>query len=204
MNKKSYWEEVYQTKTPQQVSWTQQTPETSLTLIRGLGLPLDSSIIDIGGGDSALVDHLLSEGYHHIGVLDISEAALKRAQTRLKKSSDQVSWLPTDILLFDPVMTYTVWHDRATFHFLTQPEDIEQYVSIVEKAIQPGGYLIIGTFSEDGPVQCSGLPVLQYSERSLSMTFKKSFQKVYCFHQDHQTPLDTTQNFLFCVFQKWR
>jgi 2-polyprenyl-3-methyl-5-hydroxy-6-metoxy-1,4-benzoquinol methylase len=204
MNKKLHWEEVYQTKTSQQVSWTQQTPETSLTLIRGLGLPLDSSIIDIGGGDSTLVDHLLTEGYHHISVLDISEAALERAQTRLKKSSDQVSWLPTDILSFDPVMTYTVWHDRATFHFLTQPEDIEQYVSTVEKAIQPRGYLIIGTFSEDGPVQCSGLPVRQYSEGSLSMTFKKSFQKVYCFHQDHQTPFDTIQNFIFCVFQKWR
>jgi ubiquinone/menaquinone biosynthesis C-methylase UbiE len=204
MNRKAHWEEVYQTKTSQQLSWTQETPETSLTLIRGLGLPLESSIIDIGGGDSTLADHLLAEGYQHISVLDISVASLNRAQARLKGAADSIAWIPTDILTFEPVMTYTLWHDRATFHFLTQPDEIQQYLGTMEKAIQPGGYLIIGAFSENGPDKCSGLSVRQYSEGTLTMTFQKRFQKVYCFNQDHLTPFGTVQNFLFCVFQKWR
>lgn len=204
MKRKAYWEQVYQTKTAQQLSWTQQTPETSLTLIRGLGLPLASSIIDIGGGDSTLADHLLAEGYQHISVLDISETSLRRAQASLKEAADSIAWIPTDILKFEPVITYALWHDRATFHFLTQPDEIQHYVNTVEKSIQPGGYLIIGTFSENGPDKCSGLAVRQYSEGALTMTFQKCFQKVYCFNQDHLTPFDTVQNFLFCVFQKWR
>jgi len=143
---KSHWENVYETKNPDQVSWTQKKPQTSLDFIRSSGLGKDASIIDIGGGDSNLVDFLLEEGYKNITVLDISAKALEKAQERLGESAHKVKWIATDITAFEPTETYDIWHDRAAFHFLTTPEQISKYIDIAEKSVK--NCLILGTFSK--------------------------------------------------------
>lgn len=197
---KGHWEQVYETKTPEQVSWTQEVPQTSLDLIHSFNLQKSARIIDVGGGDSKLVDCLLEEGFEHITVLDISEKALERAQKRLGAKAASVTWIVSDITAFEPVETYDVWHDRAAFHFLTSPEQVEKYVDIARKSVN--GYLAIGTFSENGPKKCSGLDIRQYTEKSLSTLLQNDFEKLSCITEDHTTPFDTTQNFLFCSFRK--
>lgn len=163
-------------------------------------LDKSSKIIDIGGGDSKLVDHLLNQGFENITVLDISEKALEKAKIRLGEKSKKVTWIISDILDFEPTETYDVWHDRAAFHFLTTEEEIEKYKSIVNKSV--AGFLIIGTFSENGPLKCSGLEISQYSQEKLTSTFEEKFDKIDSVLEDHQTPFGTTQNFLFCGFKK--
>lgn len=197
---KSHWENVYETKNPDQVSWTQKKPQTSLDFIRSSGLGKDASIIDIGGGDSNLVDFLLEEGYKNITVLDISAKALEKAQERLGESAHKVKWIATDITAFEPTETYDIWHDRAAFHFLTTPEQISKYIDIAEKSVK--NCLILGTFSKNGPTKCSGLDILQYDEGSLSEKFERSFKKIQCITEDHTTPFETVQNFVFCSFKK--
>lgn len=197
---KIHWETVYETKTPDQVSWTQKKPITSLEFIQSSGLGKDAKIIDIGGGDSNLVDFLLEEGYENITVLDISSKALERAQTRLGDAAQKIKWIVTDITAFQPTETYDIWHDRAAFHFLTTPEQISKYVDIAEKYIT--GYMILGTFSKNGPTKCSGLEITQYNEESLSEKFKSGFEKIKCITEDHTTPFETVQNFVFCSFKK--
>jgi hypothetical protein len=193
---KEHWEKIYATKEPHEVSWTQKTPETSLELIHGLNLPLNASIIDIGGGDSPLIEHLLKEGFTNLSVLDISEKALERNRKRLGENASKVKWIVSDILAFKPDTTYDLWHDRATFHFLTQKEQIEKYKSIIREAVN--GYLIIGTFSDKGPKKCSGLDIKQYTEEEMENLLKSDFDKKKCLTVDHLTPFNTTQNFLFC------
>lgn len=197
---KDHWEKVYQTKTPAEVSWTQEKPQTSLNLIHSFGMDKKAKIIDIGGGDSNFVDFLLEEGYQSITVLDISGKALERAQKRLGAKAEQVTWIETDIAQFNPEETYDIWHDRAAFHFLTQEEQIQQYIRITNEAVN--SFMILGTFSTDGPLKCSGLEIQQYNEKSLPNLFKNSFEKLTCFTEDHITPFDTIQNFLFCSFRK--
>lgn len=199
-NRKAHWENVYATKQPHEVSWTQARPETSLTFIHNCGLPKSAAIIDIGGGDSRLVDYLLDEGYENITVLDISEKALERAQSRLGERAAMVKWIAADITGFQPHTQYDIWHDRAAFHFLTTPEQINKYLTIARQAIT--GYLILGTFSTHGPKKCSGLDITQYSEDSLEHLLTNNFQKIYCVTEDHTTPFNTTQNFLFCRFKR--
>ncbi|WP_250253819.1 class I SAM-dependent methyltransferase [Chryseobacterium sp. Marseille-Q3244] len=197
---KNHWENVYETKNPDQVSWTQEKPQTSLDFIHSFGLGKEAKIIDIGGGDSTLVDFLLEEGYENITVLDISAKALEKAKERLGDQAEKVKWIATDITAFEPTETYDIWHDRAAFHFLTTPEQISAYIDIAEKNINK--FLVLGTFSKNGPTKCSGLDIQQYDEASLSEKFMESFDKIQCITEDHTTPFETTQNFVFCSFKK--
>jgi trans-aconitate methyltransferase len=198
---KEHWETVYRTRRPEERSWTQETPAISLEFFHKLAVEKSANIIDIGGGDSKLVDHLLEEGFRNISVLDISKEALQRAQERTGILSENVKWIESDVLEFSPVTTYDVWHDRAVFHFLTDEKSIEQYLKIVQASVK--STVIIGTFSPDGPKKCSGLEVRQYDENSLTDLFKGiSFERIECKRVDHTTPSGAVQNFQFCRFQK--
>jgi SAM-dependent methyltransferase len=199
-NTKNHWEQVYTTKQPDEVSWTQEVPKTSLSFIQGFNLPENARIIDIGGGDSKLVDHLLDLGYKNITVLDLSAAALERAKSRLGPKASCVNWVVSDILDFIPAGQYDVWHDRAAFHFLTTADQIQRYVAIAAAAVS--GYMVIGTFSPNGPARCSGLDIKQYDETQLQGTLSAAFTKLHSITEDHITPFGTTQNFLFCSFKK--
>ncbi len=198
--RKTHWEKVYETKNPDQVSWTQDKPQTSLDFIHSFGLSREAKIIDIGGGDSKLVDFLLEEGFENITVLDISAKAIEKAQARLGPQANQVRWIVSDITAYKPDTTFDVWHDRATFHFLTTPEQIATYVATAHSCVT--GYLTIGTFSENGPTKCSGLDIRQYTEDILTTEMKNGFEKIRCITEDHTTPFHTTQNFLFCSFKR--
>lgn len=200
--RKNHWENIYQTKSLQEVSWFQPTPETSLEFFRQYDVPKTARIIDIGGGDSLLVDHLLRMGYEDITVLDISAASLERAMARLGANADKVKWIVQDITTFRPNEKYDFWHDRAAFHFLTDVNDIQAYLRIVEKSINPEGIMVIGTFSENGPKKCSGIEIQQYSEKSMTDLLQEHFEKIKCITIDHRTPFDTIQNFIFCSFRK--
>lgn len=199
-NRKEHWEKVYATKQPHEVSWTQEIPKTSLDFIHSFNLSKTSSIIDIGGGDSKLVDYLLDEGFQNISVLDISEKAIERAKQRLGDKSAKVQWIVSDITEFHPTTTYDCWHDRATFHFLTSSDDINIYLSIARKAVTE--FLAIGTFSDKGPQKCSMLDVHQYTEDELQQQLQNGFKKLKCITEDHKTPFNTIQNFLFCSFKR--
>ena len=199
---KEHWEAVYQTKGPEEVSWTQEIPKTSLNFIHSFNLDKSAKIIDIGGGDSKLVDFLLDEGYENISVLGISAKTLEKAKLRLGNRSEKVNWIVSDILDFKPDTAFDVWHDRAAFHFLTTKEQVEKYIEIAQSAVS--GYLTIGTFSENGPKKCSGLDIKQYSEETLHAVLKNRFEKLHCIYEDHKTPFNTTQNFLFCSFKRNR
>ena len=202
MNSRSHWDDIYRHKTADQLSWTQEKPATSLDFIDTFRLPLDARIIDIGGGESRLAGCLLEMGYHNVTVLDISEEAIKRAQQKLGEKAGLVRWITADIADFRPEQPYDLWHDRATFHFLTTPREVSTYLGHARAALPAGGYLVIGTFSDDGPAKCSGLPVRQYREETLSDALKDGFKKVKCITEDHQTPFHTVQNFLFCSFKR--
>ena len=197
---KAHWERVYATKQAHEVSWTQSVPQTSLDFIHSFDIHKTAKIIDIGGGDSHLVDCLLAEGYKDITVLDISENALSRAKKRLGNRAKNVKWIVSDITTFEPTTRYDVWHDRATFHFLTEENQIQYYQNLTAKAVK--GYLTIGTFSDNGPEKCSGLPIKQYNERALTTVLATSFDKIRCVNEDHTTPFGTQQNFTFCSFKK--
>ncbi len=197
---KAHWERVYATKQAHEVSWTQAVPQTSLDFIHSFDIRKTAKIIDIGGGDSHLVDFLLAEGYADITVLDISENALSRAKERLGERAKNVKWIVSDITTFKPTTRYDVWHDRATFHFLTAEKQILHYQNLTAKAVK--GYLTIGTFSNNGPEKCSGLPIKQYDETALTAVLATRFDKIRCVNEDHTTPFGTQQNFTFCSFKK--
>jgi trans-aconitate methyltransferase len=199
---KGHWEHIYTTKQPGEVSWTQTTPKTSLDFIHNAKLEKSAGIIDIGGGDSLLVDHLLDEGFENISVLDISEQALKRAKERLGDKAKKVTWIVSDITEFQPSQSYDFWHDRAAFHFLTTEPQIAKYLSIARQNLKTNGFISIGTFSTNGPKKCSGLDIKQYSEAALTTELEKGFQKIKCITEDHVTPFNTKQNFLFCSFKR--
>ena len=199
-NRKNHWETVYENKNPNEVSWTQEIPKTSLNFINSFNLSKKSKIIDIGGGDSKLVDFLIEEGYENITVLDISAKAIEKAKLRLGKKAEKVNWIVNDITEFEPNETFEVWHDRATFHFLTTEEQIEKYMKTARKSVS--GYLTVGTFSENGPKKCSGLDIKQYSEETLTAEMENGFEKIKCVTEDHTTPFETKQNFIFCSFKR--
>jgi SAM-dependent methyltransferase len=198
--RKSHWETVYETKNADQVSWTQDIPKTSLDFIHSFGLTKTAKIIDIGGGDSKLVDCLLEEGFENITVLDISAKALDKAKKRLGDKAQKINWVVCDITEFHPNTTFDVWHDRATFHFLTTAEQIAKYMDTARSSVK--GYLTIGTFSDNGPKKCSGLDIKQYNEETLTRELQNGFDKLRCITEDHITPFNTTQNFLFCSFKR--
>ena len=202
-NKKSHWENVFSTKKSADASWFQEVPTTSLEFIRSLNLPKTAQIIDIGGGDSYLVDYLLKDGFEHITVLDISETALGKAKERLGESASKIEWIVSDITEYqDNTKKYDVWHDRAAFHFLVENGQIETYLSIAKTNIKDDGFLSVGTFSKNGPTKCSGLEIKQYSEESMTERFEENFEKIRCVNENHVTPFNTVQNFTFCTFQR--
>jgi SAM-dependent methyltransferase len=165
-------------------------------------LPLEANIIDIGGGDSHFVDALLDKGYRNIWVLDISATAIERAKRRLGNKAYTIHWVISDVTSYEPEVQFDFWHDRAAFHFLTNEESIHKYVDIAEQAIKKDGYLVLGTFSENGPKKCSGLEIKQYSDTAMSIRFEVAFDRVKCITEDHTTPFNTIQNFVFCSFSK--
>lgn len=201
-NHKAHWEGVYGSKQSHEVSWTQDVPKTSLDFIHDFNLPKNAAIIDVGGGDSKLVDHLLSEGFTDLTVLDISETAIERAKARLGTNAGKVKWIVSDILDFQPKRHYDLWHDRATFHFLNSQPEVDTYLTIARQAINK--YLIMGTFSDQGPLKCSMLDVHRYSATELAHTLDRDFNKIKCINTDHITPFQTMQNFTFCSFGKKR
>jgi hypothetical protein len=200
MTKKDYWENIYATKNPQHLSWTQEFPKTSMDFIHSFRLKKSAKIIDIGGGDSKLVDCLLEEGFQNITILDISSKALEKAKQRLGSKAEKINWIVTDILKFQPESSFDVWHDRATFHFLTSKKQVIKYMNIAREFVS--AYLAIATFSKSGPKSCSGFDIEQYSEESLSAEFNNGFDKLKCVIEDHITPFETRQSFLFCSFKR--
>lgn len=202
LDRKKHWENIYQTKDLKDVSWYQPTPTTSLDFLKQFNIPTTAKVIDIGGGDSFLVDHLLDLGYSDITVLDISAVSLDRAKQRLGDRATKVKWIVADAATFKPTEQYDFWHDRAAFHFLTQEQEITNYIDTIQKSIKPTGVLVIGTFSEQGPKKCSGIEIKQYSETTMTDRLKMFFEKVKCITVDHKTPFDTIQNFIFCSFKK--
>lgn len=200
--KKLHWEKVFATKQENEVSWFQPKPETSIDFFIKNNIPKNAKIIDIGGGDSYLIDNLLQMGYANLFLLDISANAIERIKNRLGAKTEKVTFIVSDILDFQPETTFDVWHDRASFHFLTTENEVATYKQLVSNSIAPNGFLFLGTFSENGPLKCSGLEIKQYSEAKFETIFGSEFSKIKCFEENHQTPFDTTQNFIFCEFKK--
>jgi SAM-dependent methyltransferase len=201
-DRKKHWENIYDTKSIDEVSWFQETPSNSLDFIKDNQLPYTAKIIDIGGGDSYLVDHLLNLGYTDITVVDISSIAIEKAKTRLGEKAKKVKWIIADASKFNPPEQYDLWHDRAAFHFLTDENDIKSYINSAVKGVRLSGVMIIGTFSTNGPFKCSGIDIKQYSENSMENCFIENFEKLKCKTFDHSTPFNTTQNFVFCSFKR--
>jgi ubiquinone/menaquinone biosynthesis C-methylase UbiE len=201
-DRKKHWENIYQTKELKDLSWYQPSPTTSLDFLKQFNISKTAKIIDIGGGDSLLVDNLLDLGYTDITVLDISDAALDRSKKRLGDRSSKIKWIIADAATFKPAEKYDFWHDRATFHFLTKEQEIENYIDTVHRSINPTGILVIGTFSEQGPKKCSGIEITQYSETTMTKRLINFFEKIKCITIDHKTPSGMIQNFIFCSFRK--
>jgi len=201
-DRKMHWENIYETKDLKDLSWFQPTPETSLDFFRQFDMPITAKVIDIGGGDSFLVDQLLNLGYRDLTILDISAAAIDRAKQRLGDRAKGVKWIVADAATFKPTEKYDFWHDRAAFHFLTDDLEISNYLETAQQNINPKGVLVIGTFSEQGPKKCSGIEIKQYSETTMTDRLKNFFKKIQCITVDHKTPFDTIQNFVFCSFRK--
>ena len=199
MNAKTHWENIYASKAPESVSWYRAHLETSLALIERATDARSASIIDIGGGESTLVDDLLLRGYENLTVLDVSETAIEVTKKRLGARAEHVRWLVSDIteVQFQP-LAYDLWHDRAVFHFLTTPERRVAYVRRVARAVKPGGHVIVSTFGPEGPQECSGLEVMRYDAESLHGEFGGHFRLIESSKELHQTPFGTTQQFLYC------
>lgn len=199
---KQHWENIYTKKAATDVSWYQAMPKVSLDLFAEYRVPLSARVIDVGGGDSLLVDHLLERGHSAVSVLDISGAALVKARERLGPKAAQVDWIEADATAFEVAEGFDVWHDRAVFHFLTDDAAVERYLERLAKYLKPGGLLILATFSEDGPQKCSGIDVQRYSEAEMTARLQRLCDRIRCFKVDHVTPFDTVQNFLFCAFRR--
>lgn len=185
------------------MSWYTPHLEKSLQMIRELGLPKDAEIIDVGGGASTLPDDLLMEGYKNITVLDISSEAFKVSRNRLGNKANLIHWLEADVTQVSLKPNYyDLWHDRAVFHFLTKPENRKKYVDNLTKALKVDGYALIATFGPNGPLKCSGLEVVRYSNQSLKAELGESFHLKSHFLELHKTPFDTAQEFLYGLFRK--
>jgi 2-polyprenyl-3-methyl-5-hydroxy-6-metoxy-1,4-benzoquinol methylase len=202
MQRQQHWENIYASKPVDRVSWFRPHLETSLALIeRAAQGNRDAAIIDVGGGASTLVDDLIGHGYTNITVVDIAQAALDAARLRLGQAGAAVHWVQADVTkpVF-PAQTYDVWHDRAVFHFLTEPDGRRAYVQNVAYSTKPGGHVIVSTFGPEGPTKCSGLDVARYDEASLHGEFGSLFRLVESSKELHQTPFGTIQQFLYCYF----
>ena len=197
-----HWQNVYDKKNENEVSWYQKSPKLSLEFVKSLNLSLDAEIIDIGAGESRLVDNLLEMGFVNLSVLDISSKSIEKTKKRLGLKSKLVNWIISDINNFNPTKKYDLWHDRAAFHFLKDSVEIDNYVKLVKSSLHNQGNLIIATFSENGPLKCSGLEVSRYSENSISDLFNNDFELIKSQKSIHKTPFSTSQEFLFSKFKK--
>lgn len=195
MDRKTHWEGIYSTRAASDLSWYQVNPATSLRLIAAVKLPPEAAIIDVGGGDSLLVDHLLNAGYTRVTVLDISGAALRRTQERLADRAGQVTWLEADATGLSSCGPFDLWHDRAVFHFLTEAADRRRYVAGLRERLRPGGHLVLATFALSGPPKCSGLDVKRYGPEELRGELGETFQLVESFEEVHVTPRGVRQPF---------
>ena len=202
LSRQNHWEKVYTTKGESEVSWFQETPAPSLELIEFVGAIQNSAIIDIGGGASRLVDNLISRGYEDLTVLDLSDAALASARSRIGDKANRVTWITADVTAWEPSRTYDVWHDRAAFHFLTERNDQAAYVARLRRALRLGGHAIIATFALDGPERCSGLMVSRYDANALAATLGEGFDLIDTRRHDHTTPWGSLQKFQFSTFRR--
>lgn len=201
-DRKKHWDQLYAGKTPQEVSWYQQTPGLSLQLIEGMHLSGEARIIDVGGGSSTLVDGLLAAGYQNLAVLDISRQALDYARTRLADKAASVDWYEADVTEFVAPHPFDVWHDRAVFHFLTAGADRRSYVESLVQSLVPGGQLVIAAFAIGGPTRCSGLEIVQYDRNKLMRELGEPFRFLEQLQEDHVTPAGKLQSFNYFRFQK--
>lgn len=202
MDKKSHWEKIYTEKKFEEVSWYQKEPVTSLALIRKYSVATNARIIDVGAGDSYLATSLLKHGFSDITVVDISGAVINRAKSRMAADAGKITWVTADITAFSSRQRFDIWHDRATFHFLTSEGDVVKYSTVLQDSLNPNGFAIIGTFSEQGPTKCSGIAIRQYSAESLAKVFASGFECIETFTEDHITPFGTVQNFVFVVLRR--
>lgn len=200
-DRRSHWEKIYSTKTPDDLSWTQASPSPSIDWIKSALTDRSSSIIDIGGGNSRLVDALLKEGYARPAILDLSSAALKQSRDRLGDADSKVEWIEGDVTQFRPTRKFALWHDRAVFHFLTKREDRERYCQVLRSALEPRGQVLLATFSPTGPVQCSGLNVMHFDEAGLENELGSGFVLQRSEEMRHVTPWGSSQDFLYCLFK---
>ena len=199
MDAKTHWEKVYATKAPETVSWYRPHLETSLALIERAAAGYSAFIIDVGGGESTLVDDLLARGHENITVLDVSRIAIDVTKKRLGLAAEQVQWLVADVTRAElSNRAYDVWHDRAVFHFLTEPDQRAAYVRNVARSVKRDGHVIVSTFGPEGPMKCSGLDVVRYDADSLHDQFGAHFRLVESSKELHRTPFGTTQQFLYC------
>jgi SAM-dependent methyltransferase len=195
----SHWERIYQTKKASQLSWYRAHLEKSVALIASAASSREACIVDVGGGESTLVDDLLDRGYLRVSVLDISQTAIDVTRNRLGRRAELVAWLLGNITTMElPKQHYDVWHDRAVFHFLTESADREAYVRQVREAVKVGGHVIVASFGPKGPLTCSGLDVVRYDAESLHGEFGVQFQLVKHVEEQHHTPFGTTQEFVYC------
>ncbi len=201
-NVKDHWNKIYSKKEDNEVSWFQPTPETSISIIDKYVTSKSDKVIDIGGGNSNLTKLLCELGYESFSVLDISQKALERCEAKLSECKASVEFLEADILQFKSVLPFQIWHDRAVFHFLTEPEEINKYVEIVSDNIEMGGYFILSTFSTTGPEKCSGLQVSRYNAEMLETIFSQNFSMLESFDETHVTPSEATQDFVWVVFKR--
>ena len=197
IDRKAHWENVYANKSPLRVSWYQKDPDLSLQLIRNTRLALDAAIIDVGGGASTLVNKLCEQAYTNVAVLDVSANALAHAKSRLAGKANAVEWFEEDVTCFSPPHRFSLWHDRAVFHFLTTKSDRDKYISVLKQSLEPGGHLIIMAFAIGGPVKCSGLEIVQYDTNKLMAELGQGFELVETGHEVHMTPSGMEQKFAY-------
>lgn len=203
MDKKTHWEDIYNEKKPDQVSWYKPHLDLSLRILANAGLNPSSRVVDVGAGASTLVDDLIGFGVKSLAVLDISREALAVSKARLGQQANSVEWIESDITQAKLHKAhYDIWHDRAVFHFLTNAEDRRRYVAVMTEALKPQGQLVMATFSLEGPPRCSGLDIVRYSPQTLHAELGKDFRLAEALEEEHQTPFNTTQKFIYCRFQK--
>jgi len=200
--RRDHWEKVYRERREDEVSWFQDRPRTSLSLIARTGLDRSARIVDVGGGASRLVDALVDDDHRNVTVLDVAAAALAKGRGRLGDRADGVKWVVSDVLVWMPDTTFDVWHDRAVFHFMTRPEDRAAYLGTMRRALEPGGHAIIATFATNGPEKCSGLPVQRYEPEDLAAELGPAFRLVESLREEHTTPAGKMQAFQYSRFQR--
>ncbi|MEO5859226.1 MAG: class I SAM-dependent methyltransferase [Pyrinomonadaceae bacterium] len=203
INRAEHWEKVYATKSDAEVSWYREHLDNSLRMIINTGAGHDAAVIDVGGGSSTLVDDLLDNGFINVSVLDISSSALERSKARLGFREQLVEWISGDVTEIDlSPNRFDVWHDRAVFHFLTDPDDRRAYVELVNASVKPSGHIIVASFGTSGPLKCSGLDVVRYDPESMHGEFGSGFHLVDSIAETHETPFGTTQDFIYCYCRK--